>query len=104
MARSVDGRAWNPVNTTASLSTVSAVAWSDSVSRYVAVGAGGAIRTSPDGVSWSNQVSGVTCYLNGVAWIGSQFVAVGEAGTVLTSPDGITWTRRTSGTANWLAA
>jgi hypothetical protein len=35
--------------------------------------------------------SGTSNSLNGVAWSGSQFVVVGDLGTILTSPDGHTW-------------
>lgn len=76
------------------------VAWSGS--RFVAVGAAGTIRSSPDGITWSTQTSGTTNQLNGVTWSGTQFVAVGAAGTILTSPDGLSWTARTSGSSGLL--
>lgn len=73
---------------------------------YVAVGASGAIVTSPDGETWTSRTSGTANDLYGVAWsaTNSLFVAVGNTGTILTSPDGVTWTSRTSGTSNALYA
>lgn len=64
---------------------------------YVVVGGGGKISTSPDGVNWTSQSSGVSVTLYGACYANSLFVAVGASGTVLTSPDGVTWTARTSG-------
>lgn len=69
---------------------------------FVAVGAGGIIYTSPDGITWTSRTSGTANALNAVTWSGSKFVAVGAAGTILSSTDGITWTVETSGSANAL--
>lgn len=66
---------------------------------YVAVGAGGFINTSPDGIVWTSRSSGTSNDLKHIAFLNGQFVALGAAGTLLTSPDGLTWTARTSGTA-----
>jgi uncharacterized delta-60 repeat protein len=65
--------------------------------RYVAVGIGGTILTSPDGRTWTAQQSGTTNWLVAVRWDGRQYLAVGDQGTILTSPDGATWTMRFSG-------
>ncbi len=73
------------------------------LSTYVAVGAGGTILRSTDGLAWTAQASPTTNDLNAVTY-GGQFVAVGNAGTILTSPDGVTWTPRTSGTTRDLKA
>jgi hypothetical protein len=70
---------------------------------FVAVGNGGTILTSPDGVSWTQRTSGTSNSLSGVTYRNGTFVAVGLGGTILTSPDGVTWTQRTSGTRNWLS-
>ncbi len=67
--------------------------------QFVAVGEGGAILTSPDGVTWTPRAS---YSLDGVTWGGDQFVAVGLEGTILTSPDGVTWTPRASGVTYYL--
>ena len=61
-------------------------------SQFVAVGAGGAIFTSVDGLAWQPADSGTTTDLNAVAFtiltahsIGVGYAAVGNAGTNLTS-------------------
>ena len=66
-------------------------------STFVAVGEGGTILTSADGIAWTRRTSGVTTPLYGVAYGNGTFVAVGWTGKTLTSPDGISWTQRTSG-------
>jgi hypothetical protein len=69
---------------------------------FVAVGLGGAILTSPDGVSWTLRRPRDEQRLHGVTYGNGLFVAVGGGGTILTSPDGVSWTPRASGTGNWL--
>jgi len=66
---------------------------------FVAVGNGGTIFTSTDGVSWTSRTSGTTNNLNAVAYSSTlgMFVAVGASGTILTSTDGTTWTSRSGG-------
>ena len=88
------------------------VAWSGSLLVGVGHDVAGVshIRTSSDGLSWTEQSFGSATYLRDVAWSGSQFVAVGyvQAGSgravVLTSPDGVSWTSRNSGAVNNLQA
>ena len=63
----------------------------------VVVGAGGAILSSADGLSWTSVASGTTASLAAVTFA-SQFVAVGASGTVLTSLDGTTWLKPASNT------
>lgn len=58
---------------------------------FVAVGDGGNIRTSVDGLSWTNQTSGTTARLKRVVLDQNGFVAVGDSGTVLHSVDGQQW-------------
>jgi hypothetical protein len=60
---------------------------------FVAVGDGGLIVTSPDGVAWTRQESGETADLRGVAWSGARYVAVGGWGVVLVSEDAASWRR-----------
>lgn len=62
--------------------------------QLVAVGAGGIVATSSDGVKWTTRASGTTQSLSGVAWSGQQLVAVGN-GVSTTSTDGVSWTAGT---------
>ena len=73
------------------------VAYGNGTFVAVAVREGGAILTSPDGVTWTRRASGGNS-LNGVAYGNNTLVAVGDRGTILTSTDGVNWTARTSGT------
>jgi len=79
-------------------SSLLGVTWSGT--QYVAVGYGGVVVASPDGVEWTSRVSRTANLLAAVAWSGTQFVAVGYA--VLTSADAITWTARVSQTPHLL--
>ena len=73
---------------------------------FAAVGAGGAIFTSPDAISWTGQSSPVATNLNAVAGYatnqnnavtpGLRWVAVGDSGKAVYSTDGINWTAATS--------
>ena len=85
----------NELNTTKSIKYVAV--------KYVAVGAGGTILTSSDGISWTSRTSGTSQPLTGISYGGSTFVAVGASGTILTSSDGTSWTSRTSGTSQALS-
>lgn len=68
---------------------------------YVVVGTNGALRTSPDLVTWTARTSQFsTSVINCVATDGTNFVAVGASGKISDSTDGITWTARTSGTSD----
>ena len=69
-------------------------------SKIVAVGDGGTIRSSTDGISWTS-VASLGVDLNAVACSADAFVAVGKGGAIYTSFDaGATWTARTSPTTN----
>ena len=61
------------------------------------------ILTSPDGITWTEQISGTSNNLENVIFENGSFLAVGYSGTILTSPDGITWTERDSGKSNYLS-
>jgi hypothetical protein len=72
---------------------------------FAAVGAGGAIFTSPDGINWTVQSSPVTTNLNAVAGYANQnnattpglrWVAVGDGGKAVYSTDGINWIAATA--------
>jgi hypothetical protein len=67
---------------------------------FVAVGAGGAVIRSGDGVTWTVSVAGGSApTLRSVFWSGTVFVAVGDGGRIQTSVDGVTWTVQTSNTS-----
>ena len=64
---------------------------------FVAVGAGGTILTSSDGVSWSGHSLAAVQSLSGVCYGNNTWVAVGPnfgqgSGTIVTSTNGTSWT------------
>ncbi|MCC2644366.1 MAG: hypothetical protein K0R94_144 [Burkholderiales bacterium] len=74
---------------------------------FVAVGAGGSIVTSPDGVTWTTRTSGKTVELNSVTCSNGTTngcIAVGNSdgavGVILTSLDAKTWIQQTAGVPN----
>lgn len=69
---------------------------------FLAVGNGGLIARTGNGVNWTTAVSGVTDKILDVVRSNSLYVAVGEKGLVLTSVDGLTWVKRESGTKQTL--
>jgi len=78
--------------------------------RFIVVGSGGAVLTSPDSVTWTSQTSGTTQTLWAIDWFTPFFgdptpahaIAVGSHGTILTSENGVDWTSRTSNTTELL--
>jgi hypothetical protein len=73
--------------------------------QFLAVGNGGTIMTSPDGIDWTSQVSGTDVRLNGAVWDGSNFFVVGDGATILFSNDGVNWTTKYAGADEiWLQA
>jgi photosystem II stability/assembly factor-like uncharacterized protein len=61
--------------------------------RFIVVGDGGVILTSPDGVDWAERASGTDVDLAAIAHHGMDVVAVGRDTTVLLSTDhGESWT------------
>lgn len=68
--------------------------------RVVAVGTGGTILNSNDGVNWTCVDSGTGKWLVGITYGAENFIAVGAEGTILRSPDGLIWSAVTaSGTS-----
>ncbi len=71
--------------------------------QFVAVGTNtvnATVATSPDGLNWTRQNSGIGGAFSGVAHNGAVWVAVGTnsaAAIAATSPDGMTWTMRSTG-------
>lgn len=91
------GPGWTPSGT--GVGSLEAVTWASVEQLFVGVGDGGAIVTSPDGTSWTQQLSPTPANLHGVAAGGGRIVAVGDSGTILTSSTGgISWTQQASGT------
>ena len=71
------------------------MAWLEDVAygdgKFVAVGQGGAIIRSTDGMTWELSTSGTLAWLRSAAYGGGQFVAVGDTGTVIVSGNGVGW-------------
>jgi hypothetical protein len=68
---------------------------------FVAAGQNGLMLTSPDGIAWTQQTSGVSLNLEALAFGNSSFVAVGDNGgsgdpALLTSANGTSWTAQDS--------
>ena len=86
--------AWqSPVQPTSEV--LGGVAWNGSI--FLAVGGGGTVLSSTDGVNWSSPIIGTApdADLNAVTpWIDNRFVAVGASGRIFTSDDdaGSSWT------------
>ena len=70
--------------------------------KFVAVGDGGVIHTSSDGVSWDEGRRPAASGLWRVIYAGGLFVAVGQDGLIATSSDGYSWARQSSGTSSAL--
>jgi predicted small lipoprotein YifL len=110
VAPRIAGQIWtagSPI-ATASLNSVTAVGQGlFSAPVVIAVGSGGAVYTSADGITWTVRTSGVTTDLYGVAVnpVGSRYLAVGAGGVILSSTDfGITWAAATSGSTATLTS
>ncbi len=110
-ATSPDGVNWTPQNNLYSLLgnnwQMNSIVWSPELSMFCAIAAyqyfsgespDSRCFTSPDGVTWSEQVSFRTLFgdidMNSVTWSGTQFCAVGWKGRCGTSSDGVTWTNQ----------
>jgi len=70
---------------------------------YIAAGVGGAMYSSPDGVTWSAINYATSSNLNGASYFGT-YKLVGDGGVVLLSSDAITWTAQTTPTTKNLYA
>lgn len=102
VSRSVDGVSWSAPVVVPGAGELTAVTGSDG--RFVAVGSGGVVVTSEDGVTWEARNSGVTVDLLAVAAGDDGYVATGTAGTIVGSSDGLTWSPRSSGVSMNLSA
>ena len=73
----------------------------------VAVGKGGTVIQTGDGINWTPQTLGTGSHLNAIVASTAmlptnQFMIVGDGGKAFTSPDGVTWTPRTPTTTQGL--
>jgi photosystem II stability/assembly factor-like uncharacterized protein len=71
---------------------------------FVAVGDSGAICTSTDGISWTEQSTGASANFKAVCYGSGKYVAVGGDGAVFTSPNGADWTEQESDFSGYLYA
>ena len=86
---------WMP-RTSGVTNALYSITWNGNI--LVAVGNGGTIINSPDGVTWNTIVSNQGNPLFSVIWTGNQFVAMGTLGFIVTSSDGNIWSARYLGT------
>lgn len=93
---STDLETWSAPASISSTGRYMDIAFGNSL--FVVVGTGGKIRTTPDGISFTTQTSGVATDLNAVIYDGTNWIAVGATGTIITATAAATaWTTRTSG-------
>ena len=88
---------WTKVNT--SLSSFLFFGMIYAQNKFVGVGGGGEVYTSPNGTAWTRVWKDTINYpiFCGIVYASNQYVAVGSLGTIITSPDAVTWTTRASG-------
>ncbi|HSI84496.1 MAG: WD40/YVTN/BNR-like repeat-containing protein [Candidatus Methylacidiphilales bacterium] len=93
---SLDRKEFLPANVPADTPTLYGVCYA--LKHFVAVGDRGAILTSPNGIDWTAEKSGVDTALRAVAYGREKYVAVGDGGVILYSVMGKTWKPVDSGT------
>jgi len=76
------------------------IEWSGT--ELVAVGWGGEIFRSLDGIEWTSEFSGSSSNLWDVIWSGSEFLSVGNDGVIISSSNGIDWASQGSGVTDIL--
>ncbi|MHB8523900.1 MAG: hypothetical protein ACYDH9_24515 [Limisphaerales bacterium] len=99
---SIDGADWTPqIPDLLYDETLLAVTYG--AGRFVAVGEGGTVYASTDGVQWKyHGLGGLSApYFNAMTFGQNQFVAVGDY-SIYTSPDGVAWTSQDSAGAGHL--
>lgn len=70
---------------------------------FVAVGAGGAMYSSADGITWTGLKPVTAANLNAATYR-TVYLAAGDSGAMLYSSDAVTWTAQNTGTVNNLNA
>lgn len=65
--------------------------------RWVAVGAGGALVFSKEGIRWDLAATATVADLSKVVWTGKSYKVVGDSGKILSSGDGEIWTASSIG-------
>jgi hypothetical protein len=91
IATSADGLMWTTL-----YGSLGGVAYGNS--RFVAVGELGSCRTSSDGISWTNETTGISNRLRSVTFGNNTFVAAGDKGGICSSTNGSAWVGTTLGT------
>ena len=100
---STDGYAWTPLLTTVFDNfSLNFVAFSGD--QWLTGSTSGLLLTSPDGINWTRQISGLTTSIRAAAYGNGRWVAVGAGGRVITSTNGVAWTSRTTGVTTDLNA
>lgn len=103
---SPDGLTWTERSTSDDTAQWASIAWSPTLSLFVAVGSGPSTRvmTSPDGINWTNRTPAEPNTWTSITWVSALglFVAVASDGSnrVMTSPNGILWTAQAAAEAN----
>jgi len=99
IVRAVDGTAWNPEPG----QWLGGVAFGGG--RFVAVGGGQALFTTPDGSNWTaGDYRGEASDFHAVAYVNGSFLAAGSQGVTAWSVDGRQWTPGTDADATLAAA
>jgi hypothetical protein len=65
--------------------------------QFMALGAGGALWMSSDGITWASRTSGVSTALLDGAYGAGRYIAVGESGVIVGSVDGVAWEKVQTG-------
>jgi photosystem II stability/assembly factor-like uncharacterized protein len=76
--------------------TLNAVCYA--IKEFVAVGDRGTVLTSPDGMEWTSQKSGIDANFRAIIYGREKFVAAGDGGAIAISPEGKVWKPVESGT------
>lgn len=69
---------------------------------FVAVGTGGVVFTTTNGIAWTERLTGFNVGLYSITYTNNQFVATGQNGHVITSTDLDNWKKETSGSSSAL--